>query len=54
MKTFQYPLNTFNTLKDNGFYLKMIDQVKKFIFKTIWNTVFVITRVAAVYSISRP
>ena len=37
-----YYLITFlsNEEKEDGFYLKMIDQIKKFLFESIVNTVF--------------
>ena len=49
------PVITFfsNQEKDDGFYLKMFDQIKKFLFNTISNTTFPKTRAPSAYSISK-
>ena len=40
--------------KDDSIYLKMIDQIKKFLFKASSKTIFPITRAPGAYSVSKP
>ena len=42
-----------NQEKGDGFCLKITDQIKKFLFKTISKTIFPITRAPGAYSVSK-